>query len=529
MKPDPLPPPLAGLLSKLVDGMLNEQDKAKLEKILRTNPAARKYYRLYLATHLELTEAAPQMNFAPSSPIGWFRRARVPLATAALIPLAFALALWAPWRNARQEPPAKVLAVTAVTQDVRWSLPESPQAGASLHAGRIKLTAGTLALAFSGNQIVTLAAPSDFELIDENEIFLHRGNASLRIVVSGSPYVIRVPHGAVVDLGTEFSVKVAADGIADVWVFEGKAQVSLTSGASTREQQSLTAGQSLRIGDSLVPSPTKDTDFIRPLPGTGIPDSPAGGSYATAVKSSRPSAWWRFENGGPSTPVSNEAGGQPLDLHGTPKITGTKDGRRYLYMDQGEHSGFAMPASGLQGLDTPQGLTIELLCHSSSEEYGTIIAMELYGKDLSELAKKSNLHHAPSRALIERMGRKGAHIGHVHPDFAIRSMLRSPASYTYQAGANAYSSEGHLLHRWMHIAMSYDGKHIRLYIDGELSSEVPAQEKFLGESLRPIIGRVQPDPRDEFRQWSGAIDEVAFYPRALEPAEIRSHAAALQR
>ena len=528
MKPD-LSPPLASLLAKLVDRGLNETEKAKLEGILSKNPAAREYYRLYMATHLELAEAVPQMHFAPATHTGWFRRFRGPLAVAALVPLAFGLALWAPWRATRQAPAGKVLAVTSVIKDVRWSLPEPPAAGSSLHAGRIELTAGTLALAFSGNQIVTLAAPTDFELIDENEIFLHRGNASLRIVGDGSPYVIRVPHGAVVDLGTEFSVKVAADGTADVWVFEGKALVSLTSGASTAKQESLTAGQSLRIGETLVPSPAKAADFIRPLPGTGIPESPAGASYATAVKSSRPTAWWRFEDGGPGTPVSNEAGGQPLDLHGTPKIAGTQEGRHYLYTDLGEHSGFAMPARGLDDLDTPQGLTIEFLCHSSSEEYGAIVVMELYGQDYSAAARKAGFHHAPSRAVVERMGRKGTHIGHVHPDFAIRSMLRSPASYTYQAGTNAYSSQSHLLHRWMHVAMSYDGKHIRLYIDGELSSEVTAREKSLGESLRPIIGRVQPDPRDDARQWSGGIDEVAFYPRPLAPEEIRSHASSLQK
>jgi hypothetical protein len=528
-----LPPPLASLLSKLVDGVLNDADKAKLEEILRQNPAARDYYRLYLATHLELAEFAPKIAVVPRPQ--FFRRSSILLPIAAAIALVAGSAFYAMSRRpdsgrmVTAPAPGPVLAITTVTQDVRWSLPEPPQAGAGLHAGRIELTAGTLALAFSGNQILTLAAPTDFELIDENEIFLHRGNASMRIIGAGTPYVIRVPRGAVVDLGTEFSVKVAADGTADVWVFEGKAQVSLTSGSSTRKQESLTAGQSLRIAEALEPSPAQAADFIRPLPGTGIPESPAGDSYATAVKSSGPSAWWRFEDAGSGSPVSNEAGGQPLDLHGSPKIAGTQPGRHYLYTDPGEHPGFAMPAHGLEDLDTPQGLTIEFLCHSSSEEYGTLIAMELYGKDYASAARKLGFHHAPTRAVIERMARKGAHIGHVHPDFAIRGMLRSPASYTYQSGTNAYSSQSHLLHRWLHVALSYDGEHIRLFIDGELSSEVPAREKFLGESLRPVIGRVQPDPRDEARQWSGGIDEVAFYPRPLSPKEIRSHAAALQR
>ena len=216
------------------------------------------------------------MDFAPASHPGWFRRARMPLALAALVPLALGLFLWAPWRDTRPAPAGKTLAVTHLTRDVRWSLPKPPAPGLDLPAGRIDLTAGTLALTLSGHQVLTLAAPADFELISENEVFLHRGSASLRIDNGGSAYAIRVPLGKVVDLGTEFSVKVAADGTADVWVFEGKALVSLTSGASTREQQALTAGQSLRMAETLAPSPAKSADFIRPLrQGSDRRNSPA--------------------------------------------------------------------------------------------------------------------------------------------------------------------------------------------------------------------------------------------------------------
>jgi hypothetical protein len=275
MKPGPPPPLLASLLSKLVDGALGETDKVRLEEILRKSPAARDYYRIYLATHLELTEAAQQMDFAPATHPGWFRRARIPLAVAALVPLALGLFLWAPWRDTRPAPAGKALAVTSLTRDVRWSLSKPPAPGLDLPSGRIDLTAGTLALTLSGKQFLTLAAPADFELIDENELFLHRGSASLRIDNGGSTYAIRVPRGKVVDLGTEFSVKVAADGTADVWVFEGKALVSLTSGAATREQQALTAGQSLRMGETLAPSRAKSADFVRPLrQGSDRQDSP---------------------------------------------------------------------------------------------------------------------------------------------------------------------------------------------------------------------------------------------------------------
>jgi hypothetical protein len=264
MKPDHSPP-LASLLAKLVDRGLNDAEKSKLQEILRKNPAARQYYRLYLSAHLELAEEAPRMSFPPATPARTSRRFRVPLAIAALIPILLALALWAPWRDASPGPDGNALATITASEGARWSFPETPKPGLGIPAGRIGLTAGSLALEFGENQIVTLAAPTDFEIISRSEIFIHQGKASLRVVGDASPYVMRVPRGTVVDLGTEFAVTVAADGIADVWVFEGKALVSLTAGSAARQQQALTSGQSLRIGQTLVPSPLKASEFIRPL------------------------------------------------------------------------------------------------------------------------------------------------------------------------------------------------------------------------------------------------------------------------
>jgi ferric-dicitrate binding protein FerR (iron transport regulator) len=257
--------PLASLLSKLVDGRITEEETTRLEEILRQNPAARAHYRQYVATHFDLNEILPQIEI-PQTP-RWFRRSSVLLPIAASIALIAGAAFFA----LRSAPPVSaaahgpVLAVTKASKDVRWSLKKSPKVGINLSAGRVELTAGTLALTMRGGQVVTLAAPSDFELIDETEVFLHRGIASLRIIGESGPFGIRMPRGKVLDLGTEFAVNVAPDGTADVWVFEGKALVSLTAGTSPAETQSLTAGQSVRIGETLTPSPAKPVDFIRPL------------------------------------------------------------------------------------------------------------------------------------------------------------------------------------------------------------------------------------------------------------------------
>jgi hypothetical protein len=266
---------LASLLAKLVDRGLDEAEHATLEEMIKRSPASRDYYRLYLATHLGLNEIVSEIGFQPSPRAPWMRRFQLPLAMAALIALVLGISLLRPWSGSRNQGDVEVLAVTSAALGVKWNLGTAPAAGLDLHAGRIRLMAGTLSLTLRGEQIATFAAPSEFQLIDENEIFLHRGSASLRITGDPSPFTIRVPNGEVVDLGTEFSVNVAEDGTADVWVFEGKAMVSLTSGTSRREIQSLVAGQSVRMAQGLVASPSTSSDFVRPLRLDSPMDSPS--------------------------------------------------------------------------------------------------------------------------------------------------------------------------------------------------------------------------------------------------------------
>lgn len=56
MPRDPSSKRPASLLSRLVDGLLDETSQAELEAMLRRSRAAPDYYRRYLATHQDLAE-----------------------------------------------------------------------------------------------------------------------------------------------------------------------------------------------------------------------------------------------------------------------------------------------------------------------------------------------------------------------------------------------------------------------------------------------------------------------------------------
>jgi hypothetical protein len=277
----------------------------------------------------------------------------------------------------------------------------------------------------------------------------------------------------------------------------------------------------------LESSPSKPGDFLRPLDPQIAMSSPAGETYATQIGRSAPLAWWRFDTMTADHEVADDAGRWPLILVGTPRIAGSS-GRQFLQTDMDEAAGFVAPKAAIPGLDTPNGISIECLLHPTSERHAS--ALTLANPNISPPRTgplANHIRHAPHRLAIERMGRRGSKIGHVHPDFALRVLTRSPADYT--GGVNSYSTESHLLHRWIHVAYTNDGSALRLYIDGQLSDEAPVALPFQNADLHPVIGRLQPFPQGEHRQWIGGIDEVSLYDRVLSAEEIRTHFEALER
>ena len=84
------------------------------------------------------------------------------------------------------------------------------------------------------------------------------------------------------------------------------------------------------------------------------------------------------------------------------------------------------------------------------------------------------------------------------------------------------------LGEWFHVAGSYDGEVMRLYVNGRLEAESDAQS---GEILYPrravyVIGAYQDD--DENYPMSGLVGEVKVWRRALTEAELRERHATLR-
>jgi hypothetical protein len=72
--------------------------------------------------------------------------------------------------------------------------------------------------------------------------------------------------------------------------------------------------------------------------------------------------------------------------------------------------------------------------------------------------------------------------------------------------------------RWSHLAVTYDGTSIRLYVDGDEASSIPASGLIRRTSSPLWIGGNRPYG-EYFR---GVIDDVRVYDRALSPAQVRA-------
>jgi hypothetical protein len=72
------------------------------------------------------------------------------------------------------------------------------------------------------------------------------------------------------------------------------------------------------------------------------------------------------------------------------------------------------------------------------------------------------------------------------------------------------------LHTWTHLAMTYDGTTLRLYVDGQ-----EVGKRTVGGAIQVSTGRLRLGGNTVWGEWFvGQIDEVRIYNRALSQAEI---------
>ncbi len=184
-----------------------------------------------------------------------------------------------------------------------------PIEGQRLASGPLRMGKGTALLRFDGGAVVILDGDVDIELETRGSARLRYGRVVVRAEGEASGFTVRTPVGQMIDLGTEFSVRVERCGTTELDVIEGEVEHL----DAARESRRFEAGQGIRLDKDGAPiareAARRPIDFadllnrVRPptehepmayegfnYPLRGVAEADAGGGYGWAGP-------WRLRQG----------------------------------------------------------------------------------------------------------------------------------------------------------------------------------------------------------------------------------------
>ncbi len=152
---------------------------------------------------------------------------------------------------------------------------ESFVVGSRLSSGTdpLWLREGTVEITFDYGACVVIEAPAQFNLNSAENISLRSGRLYAHVPQRSKGFIVETPSSRVIDLGTEFGVKVGYDGASDVYMTKGKASVFSGSRGQTGQGQIITAGEARRVdsGGEIETISMREEEFARAfIPQVGI-------------------------------------------------------------------------------------------------------------------------------------------------------------------------------------------------------------------------------------------------------------------
>ena len=130
----------------------------------------------------------------------------------------------------------------------------------------IRLQKGVITVVFDYGAEVVIEAPSEFRLNSAGDMTLRSGHLYANVPGRSTGFAVETPTSQIIDLGTEFGVRVDFDGTCDVHMIKGKASlIPGAKGEAIGNSQIINANQAKHISLSgeVKDIPLKVTSFIR--------------------------------------------------------------------------------------------------------------------------------------------------------------------------------------------------------------------------------------------------------------------------
>lgn len=236
----------------------------------------------------------------------------------------------------------------------------------------------------------------------------------------------------------------------------------------------------------------------------GIP-SPVVAQAATwdsAVTASSPSHWWKLDNTAPNAPAVDSAG----------SITATHNS-----------NAIAVPGISGQAAQFGNGSATELLLDGTNTRFDQITA---------ELWFKPDPVFATDRQRLIRHRTHGYHIDWLPNLSAVSANVALETPNGDEWANIELVAVGVDPDVWHHVALTVDTTKISLWVDGnerdtfEFSATNAVGVHYTNDLL--TIGNDYPDT-SSVREFSGLLDEVVLYDRAITGTEVQSHYTATGR
>ena len=270
---------LRDLLRRLSDGPLSPEESARLNELLHGDAEACELYLKHFTLDAELRHEFGGRQPLPEELPAFARSAEAPRAPSARNPrilsvarLAAALLLGAGlsmlassiWPRARHEgvaprpdderANADSVATLLFADNCQWRKKDYPAEGQRLSAGPLQLERGLVILRFDGGAAVVLEGPAELRVESRGCAQLVHGRLTVRAPKEAAGFTVRSPASDVVDLGTEFAIKVERGGATEVHVLEGEVSHS-KPGAPMESAQLLSAGNAIRYDGARESAP----------------------------------------------------------------------------------------------------------------------------------------------------------------------------------------------------------------------------------------------------------------------------------
>jgi hypothetical protein len=220
-------------------------------------------------------------------------------------------------------------------------------------------------------------------------------------------------------------------------------------------------------------------------------------SYRDAVLGDHPTSYWRLGEraGGVGFPIAADETGHHPGWYGGPPTLGVA------------HSvGDADTAIDLDGLQTqPLGQFVHV------SDNGHLSFPGLAPFTLEAWVRPRGFNDATRRIFSKESVDGGYLLG----------IQRGGVVFSRSTFGNQWSTlvTGVDAHRWSHVAATFDGAVMRIYVDGWLAAQGPSRLSIPDARSDLSIGAKQ----SRWRFYAGGLDELAIYPYALSYGRVHDH------